>query len=168
MIAGLENHCRGAQGRLRGEQGGDIPRQADFYAGFSQRFQDDVDVGGSTGGQSGYSIHVFFIDDDGATDNVEELTSRLHLGSVNEFAFAQRSHSNTKNAGSVRHRANHGNFRLQSFLNLAGMNRSCDRDDELLRGDIRADLLHHLVDDLRLHANEDDVGVFYGGEVVGG
>ena len=79
------------------------------------------------------------------------------MAGVSEFAFTYSSHAATQHAWRVGHRADHGHFATESLLNLARGNRSGNRDNQLLFGYIRPNLLYHFLHHLRLHANKDDV-----------
>ena len=46
MVAGFEDHLSGTEDGLRGQRCG-VAREADFDAGFGERFNDDVDKGGT-------------------------------------------------------------------------------------------------------------------------
>src|SRR5215471_7141698 len=158
MISGFDDYGCGTEGSLGGQQRGYIAWQSDFHASFSQRLQDDVNVRRPASGEPGDRVHMLFIDDYSTANYVEESTGGLHLLCTHVLTFTNCRHSNAEDARRVWHGADDGHFRVQSFLNLAGVNRRRHRNEQLAGLDIWPNLLHDFVYDLRFHADKYDIG----------
>src|SRR5258708_40236337 len=98
VVSGFEHNLGGTHGGLRGEQRGNVARQSNLHSGLGQGFENDVDVGGTAGGESGDGVHVLFIHHDGPSDNVEHGGGQIHVLRIGVCPFGDRRHSATHKA----------------------------------------------------------------------
>src|SRR5580693_4108116 len=82
-------------------------------------------------------------------------------------AFRDGGHSAANEARGAGHGANHRNLAAERLLDQAIRNRSCNGNDQLVRREMSAKLRSHIFNNLRLDANENNVGAFGGLYVVG-
>jgi putative CocE/NonD family hydrolase len=168
MIAGFEDDAGGAFHGLCGEKRGDIAWEADFDASFGKRFEDDVGEGRTAGGKAGDCVHVFFVDDDGAADGVEESLGDFEVFGGGVGTFADAGHASADDGTGVRHGADDGNFLAEALLDVGGGNGGGDGDYERVLAEFRLDLFQDVANDLRFYSEEDDVGATDGFTIVGG
>jgi len=168
VIAGFEDNAGGAFHGLRGKKSGDVAWQADFDAGFGQRFEDDVGEGRAAGGKASNRVHVFLVDDDGTADGVEKGLGDFEVFGGGVGTFADASHASANDGTSVRHGADDGNFFAEALLDVGGGNGGGDRDDERVLVEFQLDFLQDITNDLWLYAEDDDVGAADGFTIVGG
>ncbi len=133
MVAGFEHHLAGAVDRLRGELRGGVARQADLDAGFGERLDDDVDVGGAGGGEARDGVHVLFVDDDGAAHGFEDALREFHLLGLDEAAAAEARGACAERRWRVGHGADDGDLDAGGVFDGARFHRRRERDDGLLR-----------------------------------
>ena len=81
-------------------------------------------------------------------------------------AFANCRHARPQLARGIRHRADHSHSGCEILFDHRRGHRSGDRDDQLLRCDVRTDFANNFFDHLRLYRNHDNVGVAGGFDVV--
>src|SRR5215469_4346948 len=167
VVAGFEDDGGGAEGGLGSKQRGNVAGQADLDTGFGQRFQDDIDEGGSAGGEAGDGVHVFFIHHHGAADDAEQGAGVFNVPGAGVPAAAEGGHADPENARGVGHGTYHRDLDPEGRFNLGGGNRRGNRDDQLVAMHVWANLLHHFLHHLRLDAHEDYVGLVDGREIVG-
>src|SRR5260221_698670 len=160
MLSGFQHHAGGAFHGLRGQQSSDIARQANLYAGFGQRFENDVGEGRTAGGESSDRVHIFFIDYNRAAHGVEHGARNFQVLRTGVGAAAYSGHTASDGGGGIGHSTDHRHLflfaraasRSKVLFQVAGGDRRGDGDDQRLIADFRRDLFQHFGDDLGLYA----------------
>src|SRR5262249_710388 len=145
---------------------------ADFDACFGERFENNVSEGWSAGGEAGDGVHVFFVDDDGAANGVEHGARGFEVLGVGMSAAADAGHAAADGARGIGHGAKDGYIPCptltQALFDVVGGDGGGDRNDQGFRIKLGRDDLKDVADNLRLHGEEDDVGIADGFAVVDG
>src|SRR5882762_1372204 len=157
VVTGIELHLRGAEQRLRREQCRDIARQTDLHAGLGERFENDVDECRTTRREAGHRIHVLLVHHHRPAYRVEQPPGGVEMRVRRVLPPADAGHARAHLARRVRHGADHGSRCREQVLDEARRDGGGDRDHELRRGHVRADLLEQLAHVLRFDGDDDHV-----------
>jgi len=168
VVAGFEDDAGGALHGLRGEKGSDIAGETDFDAGFGEGLKNDVSESGATGGQAGDGVHILFIDDHSAADGTEHGFSDLEVIGRSVGTATDAGHASAYGGAGVGHGANDGDLLANALFNVGGRNGSGDGNDQGVACQGGLDLLEDVADNLWLHGQKNDVGMFDGAAIVGG
>ena len=159
VLAGLEQQLRRAEDRLRGEEQRRVAVQADLHAAVGQRLDDEHDVRRAAARQARHGVEQGFVEL--TTRPTASKSSRATRGRPRWRASPRRWpwRRPERRGRRVGHRAHDpcafGEARLER---LDGDARG-HRDDERGAAHVAPDLREHLVDDLRLHREDEDVGL---------
>jgi len=113
VITGFKHNCRCPQGGLCGKECRYISRESNLDASLGQRLENDVDIRGTAGGQSGHGVHVLFIYNNRSAYNIEQRAGGVDMGLFRISSFANSGHALTENAGSIGHCSHHRHFGVE-------------------------------------------------------
>ena len=151
---------------MRGELRRGVAGEADLDSSFGQGLDDDVDVGGAGGGEAGDGVHVFLIDDDGAAYGFEDALRQVHLLVLDEAAAAESGDACAEGGRRVGHGADDGDFDAGGILNGARFYGGREGDDGLRWSQRGLDFGDQVRNLKRLDADQDEVGLARGGQVI--
>ena len=168
VLAGLEQQLGRAEDRLRREQQRRVAVEADLHAAVGERLDDEHHVRRAAPEEAGDGVEQRLVEDDDAAHRLEELARDAQVVRAARalppaiavapactvagvFGIARTTRDPARQA------------RLERLDGHAGG----DRDDELVGAHVAADLGEHLVDDLRLDREDEDVRLAQERVVVG-
>jgi hypothetical protein len=135
VVAGFEDDAGRAFHGLRGKEGGNIAREANFYASFGEGFENDVGESGAAGGKSGDGVHIFFVDDDGAANGVKHGLGDCDVRGGRVGTPADACHAAADGGAGVGHDADDGDFAAEMLLDVSGWDGCSDGNDESFFGE---------------------------------
>ena len=168
VVAGLKHHAGGAEGGLRGEEGGDITRETDVDASLCEGLNDDVEEGRAGAAETRDSVHVFFIDYDGAADCREDALCERHLVRGAVQASAESGDAGGDHGRGVGHGSDDAEGEFCGGFNRRRRDGGGEGEDELGRRERGADDGEQSRDLRGFDAKQDDICPGGGGEVVCG
>src|SRR5438046_5152556 len=124
VVAGFEYDAGGAFHGLRGEQCGDIARQADLHASLSKGFENDVRKCRSAGREPRDGVHILFVHHNGASNRFEHRPCNLQMLCSGVSAPADAGHATSDCRWRIRHRSDHRHVFAYMLLQLARRPRS--------------------------------------------
>ena len=140
-----------------------------FDAGFSERFQNDVDESGAAGGKTGDRVHVFFVDDNGAADGTEHGFGNFEMVIGEAWAPRQMPVMPQPTMEQVLGMARMtGTFAPIALLDIGGGNGGGNGNDESVLAQGGLDFFQDVADNLWLYGEQDNVSTFDSLAIIGG